>query len=383
LNVDLVAVYIAELRAASCTGEIIVVGPHGTISPEWTLTKTKADWVFRGEFDEALANYLPYDLERCPWVYSSKMGMSGRIAPEAQFSEEQYVNYNAIPRIDEYLPHGWGDEVRADIQTIAGGFSTVVEASRGCSYDCEYCCRSGFRKRLRFKSAKNFYKELQILAHRGVRYVFFIDENFGIPWKKYNEIICELSNQGIRFGFQARPDNFDDQKIDLLGKAGCIYIEYGLEANEKSLLVGMGKYRDIDYIEKVIQRSRDRVPYVFCNIFDVGPIVQARRAGFGGVQTDNEGNVPGPLIPYPGTRLGDRLIAANRDRFQTEAAWEICEALFEEESIKRGRVPSGSSDAPADERDRTSQERADVGVSAPTRFEALVAPHRRRRPKHF
>ena len=57
------------------------------------------------------------------------------------------------------------------------------------------------------------------------------------------------------FGCQARPDVMTFEVIDRLKKAGCIYIEYGLESFSESVLKKINKNIDLNEIKRIIAYS--------------------------------------------------------------------------------------------------------------------------------
>src|SRR6185437_461245 len=68
--------------------------------------------------------------------------------------------------------------------------------------------------------------ELDALIAQGVRYVYFVDEIF-LPDRPLLEALVE---RDVRFGVQMRIDNWSEDMLDLLGRAGCVSIEAGVES---------------------------------------------------------------------------------------------------------------------------------------------------------
>ena len=73
-------------------------------------------------------------------------------------------------------------------------------------------------------------EELDGLVAQGVEYVYFIDEIF-LP---YRDVLELIRARNIKFGMQTRIDLWSDEMIDLLGAAGCVSIEAGVESITRS-----------------------------------------------------------------------------------------------------------------------------------------------------
>ena len=101
-----------------------------------------------------------------------------------------------------------------------------METSRGCPYHCTFCAKDNFRNSFRRRPLGVIAEELDGLVAEGVEYVYFIDEIF-LPFRDVLETIRE---RGIRFGIQTRIDLWNEEMIHLLGSAGCVSIEAGVES---------------------------------------------------------------------------------------------------------------------------------------------------------
>jgi anaerobic magnesium-protoporphyrin IX monomethyl ester cyclase len=139
------------------------------------------------------------------------------------------------------------------------------------------------------------------LIASGVEYVYFIDEIF-LPYRNVLETIRE---RRIKFGIQTRIDLWSEEMIDLLGEAGCVSIEAGVESITESgreILDKKCKITTAEISDRLIHAKR-RVPFVQANLLDSmedDPAeVQAWRAHL--QQHGVWANEPVPLFPYPGS----------------------------------------------------------------------------------
>ena len=72
-------------------------------------------------------------------------------------------------------------------------------------------------------------REVDTLISRGVDYIYWIDEIFGVG-KTVRRLLQELSRRSITIGLQTRIDLWDEESLDLLGAARCISMECGIES---------------------------------------------------------------------------------------------------------------------------------------------------------
>ena len=300
---------------------LILVGPHGTANPASTLSLTGARYAFRGELDHNLvtAALAVHVGNGSPYVATG--GTSGRPAPEAPFRTDP-LRYTTED-LDGNAPHVWISSAAERIVSYTQHYA-LVETSRGCSYDCGYCFRAGFRRSLRLKPLEAVQDELDQLARLDARYVYLIDETFGIPRSHASAVMRLLKERSIQFGIQTRPDVWTEATLDELAQHGCIYAELGTETLTEAGISALGKYRNGAHALRMTQAFRDTMPYVGVNIVDLGnpdlellPRAQARQ------ERDNENRRPPAFIPYPGTPWGDRALA----RAGATSNWDDVDAL--------------------------------------------------------
>src|SRR5437764_254297 len=72
-------------------------------------------------------------------------------------------------------------------------------------------------------------QEVDTLMSRGVDYIYWIDEIFGVG-KPVRQLLGQLSTRRVAIGLQTRIDLWDEESLDLLGRAHCISMECGIES---------------------------------------------------------------------------------------------------------------------------------------------------------
>ncbi len=274
---------------------LVGIGPHASTTPKAALSKLDADVVIMGECEEVLPK-LVSDWESVQSIcYRTPGGIRVQGGPHAS-------NMNALPALhweaDSVARHAHHHH-RFDSEPKGPG--AEMETSRGCPYHCTFCAKDNFRNTFRRRPVGVIAEELDGLIEAGVEYVYFIDEIF-LPYAAVLEMIAE---RRIKFGIQTRIDLWNHDMIDLLGSAGCVSIEAGVESITevgRDLLAKKCKLSTSEITERLLY-AKSRVPFVQANLLDCQSDdpedVEHWRENL-----QNHGvwaNKPVPLFPYPGS----------------------------------------------------------------------------------
>lgn len=117
-----------------------------------------------------------------------------------------------------------------------------IMASRGCPFECTYCCNKYMRelypnKRqyLRLKSPENVIEELKYLKKNfEFEKVGFHDDNLTLNTEWLQEF-CKLYKKqiGLPFYCATRVESCSDEVLDLLKEAGCYLLLIGVESGDE------------------------------------------------------------------------------------------------------------------------------------------------------
>jgi B12-binding domain/radical SAM domain protein of rhizo-twelve system len=288
------------------SGKIVAVGPHGSTTPATTLRKLGVDAVVMGECEEVLP-LLAGDWAAVEWL--SFEGKPGKLRaadmsslPPLEWDRRTIKRHTHHHHRFEAPPQGPGAE---------------METSRGCPYHCTFCAKDNFRNLFRRRPLGVIADELDGLIAAGARYIYFIDEIF----LAYRDALEIIASRGIKFGVQTRIDLWSEELLDLLGRAGCVSVEAGVESITEEGRRELDKKCKIstDEISDRLIYAKQRIPFVQANLLDSksdDPAdVEAWRDNLQrhGVWA----NKPVPLFPYPGSPDYTRQWGAPDDR-----AWE-------------------------------------------------------------
>ncbi len=299
-------------RIRDIGGKLIGVGPHSSTTPAAALRKLGADAVVIGECEEILPRLAADDWSR---VESICYWQNGK--PEVQGTPHA-ADMSALPALE------WPDDVvarhahhhhRFDAQPHGPG--AEMETSRGCPYKCTFCAKENFRDKYRRRPVPVVLKELSRLVKQGIEYVYFIDEIF-LPNQELLEGIAQFE---VKIGVQTRIDLWNHQMIDLLGRAGCVSIEAGVESitpEGRQYLDKKCRMTTYELADRLVY-AKQRVPFVQANLIEMKQDDPEEVEQWRQYLLDRGvwANKPVPLFPYPGSPDYTRLWGAPDDR-----AWE-------------------------------------------------------------
>jgi anaerobic magnesium-protoporphyrin IX monomethyl ester cyclase len=276
-------------------GLLVAVGPHGSTAPRAALRKLRADIVVMGECEDPLL----------------RLAGGQREVPGTSFIEDGQVRVVGGPQAAALADRPalvWPDDMigrhhhhhhRFDAEPIGPG--AEIELSRGCPYSCTFCAKENFRNRYRQRSLDVVLSEIDTLQRQGVEYIYFIDEIFlpNMP------LLRGLIGRGLKFGVQTRIDVWKPQLLELLGHAGCVSAECGVESLTVEGRETLAKRCRLttDQLAARLIEAKQHIPFVQANLIEMpqddGDVVrrwrqQMRDAGVWA-------NDPVPLFPYPGS----------------------------------------------------------------------------------
>ena len=160
--------------------------------------------------------------------------------------------------------------------------------------------------------------EIDGLRAQSVEYLYFIDEIF-LPNRTLLEAL--VGRPDVQFGIQTRIDLWKPEMLELLGRAGCVSIEAGVESLTEDGRAALDKKCKLttDELSELLILARRHVPFVQANLIetvsDDDATVQAWRAR---LRAHNVwANDPVPLYPYPSSPDYRRLFG-----LPDAAAWE-------------------------------------------------------------
>jgi B12-binding domain/radical SAM domain protein of rhizo-twelve system len=277
-------------------GRTVAVGPHGSVTPASTLRKLQVDAVVRGECEGVIAALAcADDWRRVPSI--AWLGDDDRLHTVGALTIHPFASLPPLTWPDAWIARHHHHHHRFDMPQEGRG--AEVEASRGCPYSCSFCAKNEYRDAYRRRDLAATLAEIDRLIEQGVRYIYFIDEIF-LPQKPLLEA---LVTRKIQFGVQTRIDLWKPDLLELLGNAGCVSIEAGIESLTVKGREALAKRcrLETEELAQLLFHARQHVPFVQANLIGTAEDSEDQIAYWrdrlisGGVWA----NEPVPLYPYP------------------------------------------------------------------------------------
>lgn len=221
-----------------------IIGGHlVTPEPEYFIKLFNADIIVLGEGEETMKELVTCYEKNIP--IKDVKGISYR-------TEDGKIHHNPrrklIENIDEIPFPAW-DLFPMDHYTLlrmphidTDERCMVMYSGRGCIFKCNFCYRmdTGFRAR----SADSVIAEMRLLKEKyNVNYVAFFDELLVSSVKRATEFCEKLikANLGMKWNCNGRLNFAKPELLKLMKKAGCVFINYGIESMDENALKNMNK----------------------------------------------------------------------------------------------------------------------------------------------
>ena len=121
---------------------------------------------------------------------------------------------------------------------VRGPYAFVV-TSRGCPAGCSFCIKHvSYGRSVRVRSPENIMEELESLVSLGVRSIHMYADLFTVSRKQVVEL-CDLILQrdlSLRWTCNSRVDFVDPEMLNLMARAGCWMISWGIESGSEEVL---------------------------------------------------------------------------------------------------------------------------------------------------
>jgi len=196
------------------------------------------------------------------------------------------------------------------------GTPCTVITSRGCPYNCIFC--SGHRMfgpRVRFRSPGLVVDEIERLQrHFGLSKINIVDDTFTLNHNHTRAVCEELLRRNLKMKWSvfARVDRISEDIAQLMNRAGCEWVLFGVESADEVILKTIRKGTTPDDVRRGVKIAAEAGLNVF-NSFILGLPGESwetahKSLAFGDELYQKYGAKYGfhMLSPLPGTEIYDR-----------------------------------------------------------------------------
>jgi len=131
------------------------------------------------------------------------------------------------------------------------GFYSVL-SSIYCPFGCTFCNTGLLKSKLR--PADDFLADFNSGIASGFRNFYVRDATFGTSKPHRTAILEEMARHRITFNCFTRTDIWDREGLELLARAGCALVQFGIESFSPEVQEKFNKRIDLDWAAEVIKR---------------------------------------------------------------------------------------------------------------------------------
>lgn len=309
------ALKISKAINRSVNRPFYIIGGHGpSPEPEFFLKKTEADVIVIGEGEQTIIEVMARlgsnrSLED---VLGIALWSEGKPKVNERRPLIQKIDSIPFPAYEEFpieyyrllrMPHVKNSE-----------FVMPVLSGRGCTFRCSFCYRmdKGFRPR----SNESIIEEIQRLkSDYGIGYIAFSDELLMSSERRVVGL-CEdflKARLNVKWDCNGRLNFAKRDILRLMKEAGCVFINYGIEAMDDLVLKKMNKVLTTRQIVQGIEATLDAGISPGYNIIfgNPGDNRETLKKGVEFLVKYDDGaqmRTIRPVTPYPGSPLYDFAI---------------------------------------------------------------------------
>lgn len=280
--------------------KVVIGGIAASLAkPEWTLAH--ADTLVIGEAEET-------------WPVVLEDFKNGRLQPVYAMKKRPDINTLPLPRYD-----------LMNKQKL--GFWRPVQATRGCPFPCTFCSiQTYFERTYRKRPIDQVLRDVAAARRSGSNYIAFIDDNIGVDWHYFEQLMKALIPEKIIWMSQCSIHIADKpDMLQLAYKSGCRMLSFGIESVNESSISSIEKsfnhpalYRDS--IRRIRKHGIDVSTEMIIGLDGDDNSIFQKTYDF---IMDNRISVPRVhiLTPIPGTQLYSemeqegRIISRDFDKF--------------------------------------------------------------------
>ena len=301
-----------EMMKKVCPDTTTVLGgPHASLFPEQTLADNPSvDIVCIGEGENTLLDLAQTierggDLRRIKGIAFRENGKIVRNQPREPIENLDNLPFPARHRLPMTVYKPLPNQYRR-LPVIH------LMASRGCPFGCTYCSNAVFGRRTRTRSPENVISEIKsVIQDFNAKEIQFWDDTFTLkrPWVME---LCQLlikENLGVLWTCETRVDRVDKEILELMARAGCWKIGYGVESGDQELLDLVKKGITLDQVRRAVKLTKNsgiEVGLSFMLALPSETPSKARQSIEFAKELDPDYAQFCITTPYPGTELYDQ-----------------------------------------------------------------------------
>ncbi|MCG2776698.1 MAG: B12-binding domain-containing radical SAM protein [Desulfobacterales bacterium] len=191
-----------------------------------------------------------------------------------------------------------------------------VTSSRGCIFRCRFCTCWRLCPEVHYKSLPVLRNELRLIHNLGfVKHIRFTDDNLTGNRKRMESILEMMIGENFDFTWStyARASALTPKMVKLMKRAGCEFVNMGIESGSQTILNNMDKHLKRDRVIEAIKRLNDH------GIYGEGGFILGYPGETPGTFTETVDLINSSKLPFYQPNLfyysKDMLVNEDKDKF--------------------------------------------------------------------
>ncbi len=228
-------------------------GPHVSFDINNTLKNyPKVDIILKGEAEETLQELIPLLHDKKKW--SCINGIAFLHNNKIVLTDERPLigNLDTLPIPSRYLLP------MSRYQAL--GFPVSIITSRGCPNKCIFCLgRKMVGFKVRHRSTRLVVDEIEDILSYGFEIINIADDLFTANKKRVREFCIEIEKRNLRFKWSvfARVNTVDSEILQIMKKAGCHSISFGIESGSPEMLKRVKKNITLEQARNAVKVCKE------------------------------------------------------------------------------------------------------------------------------
>jgi len=191
-----------------------------------------------------------------------------------------------------------------------------VTSSRGCIFRCRFCTCWRLCPEVHYKSLSVLRNELRLIHNLGfVKHIRFTDDNLTGNRRRMESILEMMIGEKFDFTWStyARASALTPKMVKLMKRAGCEFVNMGIESGSQTILNNMDKHLKRDLVIEAIKRLNDH------GIYGEGGFILGYPGETPGTFTETVDLINSSKLPFYQPNLfyysKDMLVNEDKDKF--------------------------------------------------------------------
>jgi len=227
-----------ELKISNPDALYVCGGPHASCDPKSVLD-AGFDVCIMGEGERAFHEVVKMRENGVPLHRFMHRAPPIQNLDDLPFPDREAINV----RVYKYL--------------LDGERCTTMITSRGCQYNCAFCCKEPWGRKVRMHSADRVINEIKEIQELGFSAVMFFDDIFILNKKRLYKICDYLRSQSIIWRCFVRSDLINREMLKTMARSGCKEMGLGVESGSQQILDNIHKGTTVEKNRECISLAKE------------------------------------------------------------------------------------------------------------------------------